>query len=398
MNRMSRSRPSWRSLLVDDGAPTPFGDPTCLPPWLVGWVRRGPGPWPVLPWLVILLIAPTSHAFSARSAVELIVVVAVAAAFVLLVVPVSGGQVLRRRVALGLVAAQMLLVGAGAVVWGDDWYAVFVLVTIGAAVGLRTSVAPMAIVVVGTLASLTIGFDTGDWSTGTVISVNCMLAGAATYFFYWLLAAVGELSRTQAQLAETAVTRERLRFSRDLHDVLGHTLSVIVVKAEAVRRIAARDPEAAAAHAGDIEQIGRTALADVRQTVGGYRRTTLAEEVSTARAALSAAGIRPAFGDLPSRLSTDVDLTLGWVLREATTNVVRHSGARACQVEVIERDDRVRLTVEDDGRGGTSASGNGLQGLRERVEQLAGTLEIDAVPPGFRLTAELPVQRERTDA
>ncbi|KNX39240.1 hypothetical protein VV01_06145 [Luteipulveratus halotolerans] len=369
-----------------------------MPPWLLGWVRRGPGPWPVLPWLVILLIAPVSHAVGDGSVTELAAVAGVAVAFVGLVLPLGTDQVLRRPVALALVAAQMLLVGTGAVVWGDDWYAVFVLVAISAAVGLRTSVAPLMIIVIGTLSSLTIGFDTGAWSTGTVISVNCLLAGTATYFFYWLLAAVGELSRTQAQLAEAAVTQERLRFSRDLHDVLGHTLSVIVVKSEAVRRIARRDPDAAAAHAGDIEQIGRSALADVRETVGGYRRTTLAEEIVTARVALSAAGIRPEVGPVPDRLDTDVDLTLGWVVREATTNVVRHSGARTCRVGVTERDGRIRLVVEDDGRGGSPATGHGLQGLQERVEQMAGTLEIDASPPGFRLVVELPVERQRADA
>ncbi|MDE9366174.1 histidine kinase [Luteipulveratus sp. YIM 133132] len=394
---MDRPRQRRCSAFVDDRAALPFGAPTGLPPWLLGWVRRGPGPWPVLPWLVILLIAPTAQAAGDRSVLRLVVVASEAAAFVGLVFPVGAERVLRRWVGVGLVALQMLLVGTGAVVWGDAWYAVFVLVAISAAVGLRTPNAPVAIVVVATLSSLTIGFDTGDWSTGTVISVNCFLAGAATSFFYWLLAAVGELSRTQAQLAEAAVVRERLRFSRDLHDVLGHTLSVVVVKAEAVRRTARRDPDAAAAHARDIEQIGRSALADVRETVGGYRRTTLAEEAVAARVALRAAGIRPEVAAVPDDLPTDVDLTLGWVVRETTTNVVRHSRAHSCRVGVTEADGRVRLTVVDDGGGASSTAGHGLKGLQERVEQMAGTIEISSAPTGFKVTVDLPALRERAD-
>ena len=125
------------------------------------------------------------------------------------------------------------------------------------------------------------------WTEGFVV----LLAGLASAAFAALLDTVAELRRTRAELARVAVAEERERFSRDLHDLLGHTLSVMVVKAQAVRRLAAQDPDAAAAHAADIEQIGRQALVDVRQAVDAMRAPTLAEELDGARRALDAAGI-----------------------------------------------------------------------------------------------------------
>ena len=125
------------------------------------------------------------------------------------------------------------------------------------------------------------------WSEGFVV----LLAGAASSAFAALLDTVAELRRTRQELARLAVAEERERFSRDLHDLLGHTLSVMVVKAQAVRRLAATDPDAAAGHAADIEQIGRRALGDVRQAVDAMRAPTLAEELDEVRRALDAAGI-----------------------------------------------------------------------------------------------------------
>ena len=127
------------------------------------------------------------------------------------------------------------------------------------------------------------------------------------------------------------LTEERERFSRDLHDLLGHTLSVMVVKAQAVRRLVAQDPDAAAEHAADIEQIGRQALVDVRQAVDAMRAPTLAEELDGARRALDAAGIATTVVESVTP-SPDADAVLAWVVREGATNVLRHSGASACRI------------------------------------------------------------------
>ena len=187
-------------------------------------------------------------------------------------------------------------------------------------------------------------------------AVVVLLAGLASAAFAALLDTVSELRRTRAELARVAVAEERERFSRDLHDLLGHTLSVMVVKAQAVRRLAAQDPEAAAAHAADIEQIGRQALVDVRQAVDAMRAPTLAEELDGARRALDAAGIATTVEESVAP-PTGADEVLAWVVREGATNVLRHSGASACRIVLTDLGDRIALTIADDGVGGPDRTG-----------------------------------------
>ncbi|GAB47315.1 sensor histidine kinase [Mobilicoccus pelagius] len=171
---------------------------------------------------------------------------------------------------------------------------------------------------------------------------------------------------------------ERERVARDVHDVLGHSLTVVAVKAELAERLLEVDVDRARNELAEIRALTRTALAEVRETVGGLRVAALADEIDSARTALGGAGIR---ADLPHDLSV-VDprhrTVLAWVLREAVTNVVRHSGARACRVSLGER----TLVVEDDGRGLRGRrEGNGIRGLRERVEGVGGHVDVG---PGER--------------
>jgi two-component system sensor histidine kinase DesK len=248
------------------------------------------------------------------------------------------------------------------------------------------------------------------WAEGFVV----LLAGAASSAFAALVDTVAELRRTRQELARVAVAEERERFARDLHDLLGHTLSVMVVKAQAVRRLAATDPDAVVGHAADIEQIGRRALGDVRQAVDAMRAPTLAGELDEVRRALDAAGIATVV-DWPAATepSGKADEVLAWVLREGATNVMRHSGASACRIELAERDGRLELTIADDGVGRPSAPTvrlGGLAGLRDRLAAAGGDLVVDGqsvdgqgvdpqgVDPqgvdrpgeGFRLVATVP--------
>ena len=159
----------------------------------------------------------------------------------------------------------------------------------------------------------------------------------------------GNCGRPARSWRARAVEQERLRFSRDLHDLLGHTLSVIVVKSEAARRLAPRDLDAALAQVTDIESVGRQALTEIREAVTGYREGSLATELDRARSALSAAGIEPVVRRSGPPLAPQTEALLGWVVREAVTNVVRHSGATRCEITVDGTPDRVRLTVADNG-------------------------------------------------
>lgn len=230
--------------------------------------------------------------------------------------------------------------------------------------------------------------------------------------------AVRELRAAREELARRAVEEERLRFSRDLHDLLGHTMSVIVVKAEAARRLADRDLGAALDQITDIESVGRQALTEIREAVTGYREGSLTTELGRARSALSAAGVDLVLSRSGSPLPAQTESLLGWVVREAVTNVVRHSGASRCEITVTGGAERVRLMVTDNGTGGVTAEatggtgaglreslgtgsgtgpgtepGTGLKGLTERLAAAGGSLTAGpGVRGGFLVTADLPVE------
>ena len=213
-----------------------------------------------------------------------------------------------------------------------------------------------------------------------------------------------ELMQARAELARSAVTAERERFARDLHDLLGHSLSVIAIKAELAGRLLQIDPERAAAEVGDVEQVARQSLREVRQAVSGYRQPTLEGELEGARVALSAAGIVAEFERAPVALDPDVEAVLAWAVREGATNVIRHSGARHCQVRVRAGVADAEVEVVDDGGGeaslgagetgaGNGDGGHGIEGLSERAEQLRGRIEAGRLPGGggFRLAVSIPV-------
>jgi len=194
------------------------------------------------------------------------------------------------------------------------------------------------------------------------------------------------------------VEAERLRFARDLHDLLGHTLSVMVLKAQAVRKLAAVNPEAAAAQAADIEDVGRQALTEVRQAVSGYRGRGLSRELDAAATALNDAGLSSAIRHETEPLTPEADSVLGWVVREGVTNVIKHSGARRCDIDIRRRGDLIAMEITDDGDGseaGLPSGGHGLAGLRERVAVADGTLTAGPSPNGgFRLGVTIPMMTE----
>jgi len=203
-----------------------------------------------------------------------------------------------------------------------------------------------------------------------------------------------ELDRARAELARTAVAAERERFARDLHDLLGHSLSVIAIKAELAGRLLPDAPGRAASEVADLETVARSALREVRDAVSGYRRPTLEGELEGARMALAAAGIIAAIEHATDSLSPEVEAVLAWAVREGATNVIRHSGARHCAVRVHGGSSEVEVEILDDGRGAgeATARGNGLEGLRERAAAVRGRLEAGAAASGgFRLAVSVPV-------
>ncbi len=214
--------------------------------------------------------------------------------------------------------------------------------------------------------------------------------------------AIRELYIARRELARLAVVEERLRVARDLHDLLGHTLSMIALKSELARRLVEHDPAQAAREMHEVEKVARQILREVREAVAGYRQPTLQSELEGAQQLLEAAGIDCQLEHPIGRLPPAIDAVLAWGVREGVTNVVRHSRARHCRIRVMQAAGWVCVEVTNDDRRPSrqdrpllTTPGSGLAGLAERVVALGGHIEArptlaDGVA-GFRLQVELPI-------
>jgi two-component system sensor histidine kinase DesK len=186
------------------------------------------------------------------------------------------------------------------------------------------------------------------------------------------------LKLSHDEVRRLAATAERERIGRDLHDLLGHTLSLITLKLELARKLAERDPARSQRELEEAERVARHALAEVRSAVTGIRSADLAAELASARLLLESAHVHLDYDAPPQDLPADVERALALVLREAVTNVARHAQATRARIAFAREGRTVQLCVEDDGRGGIGVDGNGLTGMRDRVRALGGTLSIGA--------------------
>ncbi|WP_405803315.1 sensor histidine kinase [Streptomyces sp. NBC_01187] len=378
-------------------------------------VGKGPGKYTFLPWL-IMGVGAFSNILQGKAGNPWIGGLALLAFNSLYIFVVFAAFDPRRKDTtaplLGL-AGLTAVTFAVAVGYGDTWTMFFPLLSLASGTVRQLRGKPLALWLIalsgaaGWITGWKHGAGSDGWSAWGV-GYGTFVSGMVTAAVLSLFDTVRQLDATRQELARTAVEKERLRFSRDLHDLLGHTLSVIVVKAEAVRRLASRDLDAALGQAADIEAVGRQALTEIREAVTGYREGSLSTELERARSVLEAAGMEPVVRQSGPPLAPQAEALLGWVVRETVTNTVRHSGASRCEIEVRAADDRVRLTVTDDGRapgprpvgpGGPHeenvGGGNGLKGLAERLAAAGGTL--DSGPDGrrgFRVVTELPVDTE----
>lgn len=282
---------------------------------------------------------------------------------------------------------------------GPSWLVLFVFVGISCGAVLPAKLARVAIpLVTGVLVAVGAGMPGSVGALIGALLIPALLGGFAMVGVRQMALTTRALREARATVAHLAANEERLRLARDLHDLLGHSLSLITLKSELAGRMLPDKPEQAAQQVADIERVSRQALVDVREAVSGFRRPTLEAELAGARTALAAAGIAvdlagaaaPDHPDLPP----DEEGALAWALREAVTNVVRHSGARRCEVTLTESGNELCLTVTDDGRGPGGSPGNGLTGLTERLALADGRLETGQAPRGgFRLRAYVPLPR-----
>jgi two-component system sensor histidine kinase DesK len=218
-----------------------------------------------------------------------------------------------------------------------------------------------------------------------------MVIGAANVFDAERERAQRSLRRADEEIERLATLAERERIARDLHDLLGHTLSVIVVKAELAARLAEHEPARAADEMRDVERIGREALSEVRAAVAGYRAKGLHGELEGARRALAAAGVEATIEAEVPALSIIQESALALAVRESVTNVVRHANARHVTIRIGSDQRRVTLEVVDDGRGGSAADGAGVTGMRERMAALGGEVQRDGAS-GMRVRVILPLE------
>ncbi len=216
--------------------------------------------------------------------------------------------------------------------------------------------------------------------------------GAGNMFFAERNRMNRKLRRANEEVENLAKVAERERIARDLHDVLGHTLSVITLKSELAGKLIDRDPERAGKEIREVEQISRQALGDVRDAIRGYRSQGLVAELAQAKSTLETAGLTVQCDAATTvKLPAVQESVLSLAVREAVTNVVRHARARTCRMRLEQENGSCRLEIQDDGLGSSNGEGNGLRGMRERVEMLGGTL-LRETRAGTKLTITLPTK------
>ncbi|MEK6398890.1 MAG: sensor histidine kinase [Terriglobus sp.] len=228
--------------------------------------------------------------------------------------------------------------------------------------------------------------------SGWMGSFLTLIVGGSNFFFAKQRKANAKLRMAQEEIEALAAVAERERIARDLHDVLGHTLSLIVLKSELAGRLIATNPTRATEEINEVERTARTALAEVREAIGGYRARGLAAEIEAARKTLNTAGVMlhvEAADSTETKLTATEESVLALALREAVTNIVRHAHAHTCRLRFVTSNGQRRFIIEDDGQNTTEREGNGLRGMRERVESLGGQLHLTR-DTGTRLELQLP--------
>jgi len=287
-------------------------------------------------------------------------------------------------VAAAILSGQVLLVGLSCLAARQDGLVGLVFVCVSAIFLLRD---PRALLVsVGSMVTLfVVPRLVPTWDTIDSLAVSVVLASVAVFGFTQLVERNRQLQAAQEEVAVLAVEQERERIARDMHDILGHTLTVVSVKAELAGRLVDVDPARAREEIAEVQALARAALSDVRGMVRGTRAVTLAGELAGAREAFDAAGIAAEVPGSVDAVPEAVRPLFAWAVREGATNVLRHAAAARVRITLTAD----RLVVDDDGRGPgqATAAGNGLRGLRARAQELGGRVDVGPSPlGGYRLS------------
>ncbi len=341
------------------------------------------GPWP---WLIYLVFYGVPWLWVGPDGWQLVASAAGLAVFL----PVYFASRRMEGTRLFAAAAAMLLVGVVLAPVGGGW-TVFPIYAASEAGRVRP--ARRAAVAVATIAAATIATGLAWhqplfwWAAGVMLVI---VTGGATISRTAFYARTQALLASQEEVRRLAGTAERERITRDLHDVVGRTLTLAALKADLAAKLAARDPARAEAEMRAVAEVARAGLVEVRAALTGPTGSTLAHEVAASREALVAAGLDASVAGSEAVIPAGAGGVLAMTLREAVTNVIRHAEASACAIELALDDRSARLVVADDGHGRSFREGLGLSGMRQRLTAAGGTLSIEAAAPGTRLVATVP--------
>lgn len=341
------------------------------------------GPWP---WLVYLVFLPLPWLWKRPGALTLIASALGLAAFLPLYIAAHRWQGVRLAAACAAITAIGIVLAALPVGW--TVFPIYAASVMGHARPRRVAIIGIAAIGAATIAT---GFaltqPTLWWLPGALLVV---MTGGATISREAYYERTQALLATQEEVRRLAGTAERERIARDLHDVVGRTLTLVALKADLATRMLDRDTDAARAEVTAIAAAARAGLADVRAALAGQAGGGLAQETAASLAALRTAGVAPRLTGDPADVPANAGAVLAMTLREAVTNVIRHAGARRCTIAVSVGSDDARLVVEDDGVGLSVREGNGLTGMRQRLVAAGGALTLSAARPGTRLEARVP--------
>jgi two-component system sensor histidine kinase DesK len=311
----------------------------------------------------------------------------------------------RLRTSLILIVVLTVLVWFLSILFGGSFLWLFIGVSAIAGIRLSFRNASIAVIV---LTLLTLGVSVT--ASGRIASANWLQIiplvllvrglGLDMVGFVRLSDALRELHTAREELAYQAVNEERLRMARDLHDLLGHTLSLITLKSELAGRLLEKNPQAATQEIHEVERVARQALREVREAVAGYRQSTLRSELEGARQILEAAAIDFTVEYETQVFPQSVEAVLAWVVREGVTNVIRHSHAKHCLIRIMSTGEYIRAEVINDGypreENSKGQMGSGLSGLTERVAGQGGRIETGTSPSsngiGYHLKVEIPIK------
>jgi two-component system, NarL family, sensor histidine kinase DesK len=364
-------------------------------------------------WLAYLT-QPVTELFDHHGALWIAGGVVLAVAFCAIYLPALMYTDTHPRLARYGLVVLVVLAAVACAVYGKDWTAMWIYVSAAAGWVLSTqydrrrTTIGVAIVTICYLFFCWLTHQDSGTTVGVLLPV--LLIGLAMMGFRLQMSLMRQLAQARETVAKLAANEERLRLARDMHDLTGQSLSMITLKSDlAAKRLtrlpASAERDAILAELADVSRVSRQTLHDIREVVSGYRRPTLAIETITARSVLDAAGIQldddPGLTMRSGTFDPEAEAVLAWCLREAVTNVIRHSHARHCRIRLIESTGELSLDVADDGRGLSgpakdsakdSATGSGLRGISERLSVADGHLSLGRGDDGhgFRLTASIP--------